>query len=112
MIKGMAELEKAFDRLDISDVEEGEITFEMAEIIAERARDLVPVDTGELQDTIQAVQDGRSSQVQAGTSHALPIEFGTSKMAAQPYMRPAYEETKQEVVKSLKDRMMDKIHEH
>lgn len=28
-------------------------------------------------------------QVTAGAGHAEPVEFGTWKMAAQPYMRPA-----------------------
>lgn len=53
--------------------------------LAENARMLVPVATGELQDSIQETSEG----VEAGTDHAFYVEFGTYKMSAQPFMSPS-----------------------
>lgn len=59
------------------------------------AKRLVPVDTGTLQGSIAVVEpahmDGDTVSGSYGTSvdYALHVEFGTSKMAAQPYLRPS-----------------------
>ena len=54
----------------------------------------VAVDTGELKGTLTQVpprvQGLRGAvQIKAGTDHARPVEYGTERMAAQPYLRPA-----------------------
>lgn len=62
-----------------------------ANLIADVARQLAPVDTGELKASIE-VQDGPqplSRTVVAGAAHAAFQEFGTSIMEAQPSMTPA-----------------------
>ena len=57
---------------------------------AEIARDLVPVDNGALQGSIDARATGEySASVTASAPYAAMVEYGTSKMAAQPYMLPA-----------------------
>lgn len=53
------------------------------------ATDLVPVDTGYLQSTISAFSDDWSITAQADAEYAQYVEFGTWKMAAQPYFIPA-----------------------
>lgn len=54
------------------------------------ARGLVPVDTGALRDSIEAHSSGEyASSVTASASYAAMVEYGTGKMAAQPYMLPA-----------------------
>jgi HK97 gp10 family phage protein len=59
---------------------------------AEEARRLAPVDTGELRDSIsfeiRKVATGFAIVVLAGAEHALWVELGTSRMSAQPYLRP------------------------
>lgn len=61
--------------------------------IQNNARILAPVDTGRLRSSIQARKgtDSRGPYVEivAGTNYAAYVEFGTTRMAAQPYMRPA-----------------------
>lgn len=37
------------------------------------------------------------------------IEFGTSKMAARPFMRPAFEASKQTARDAIKDKLRDKL---
>ena len=67
----------------------GEITALCAENTAQRARELCPVDTGRLQASITAQSEGASARVSADTDYAAYVEFGTSRMAAQPYLVPA-----------------------
>ena len=78
---------------------------EMAKMIAERAAILVPIDTGALCDSIQYYKvDDFTAEITAGDAgpwnknhtgpqsdvgYAAFVEFGTYKMDAQPYMRPA-----------------------
>ena len=83
-----------------------ELAQETAIRIAERAKEIVPVRTGHLLDSISAVfgediedpdSDGSPRafepvQVVADTPYASFVEFGTSKMAAQPFLGPATEE--------------------
>jgi HK97 gp10 family phage protein len=65
------------------------------EAAANTARQIVAVDEGDVRDSIdmRLMGDGRSTNmtayVRAGTDHAFYLEYGTSKMAPQPYMRPA-----------------------
>ena len=60
-----------------------------AETVKEHAQSICPVDTGALRDSIAVSQNGTSAQISANTDYAAYVEFGTSKMAAQPYLVPA-----------------------
>lgn len=55
------------------------------------AKDLVAVDTGQLQASIGYVyrQTDKTLQVYADQSYAIFQEFGTARMKAHPYLRPA-----------------------
>lgn len=55
------------------------------------ARRLVPVDTGYLKSTIRTEADAEEGRLIADADYAGYVEFGTSRMAAQPYLRPAAE---------------------
>lgn len=59
--------------------------------IEDEARGTVPVLTGELRDSIHALQDSPLHwTVEAGTDHATYVEYGTARHgAAQPYLVPA-----------------------
>jgi len=56
------------------------------------ATDLVPVDTGYLQSTIDAGCDDTSAWFEAYAEYAQYPEFGTWCQDAQPYFRPALDE--------------------
>lgn len=73
--------------------------------ISARAAELCPVDTGNLRQSIQTrdVSEDSSVKITVGPRlenytndvyYAPYVEFGTYKMAAQPYLRPAFEEEK------------------
>lgn len=47
-------------------------------------------DTGDLRTGVTNAQTGPlTAQVKASAAHSRPLEFGTSKIAARPFMRPA-----------------------
>ncbi len=87
-----------------------EWTKEIAVRLAERAKEIVPVRTGHLLDSINPVfgedvedpdSDGSPRafepiQVVADTPYASFVEFGTSKMTPQPFMGPSAEEVEPE----------------
>lgn len=54
-----------------------------------KAQELVPVDTGELRDSLYVAPTEDGEVIGAGAEHALFVELGTVHMAAQPYLTPA-----------------------
>lgn len=50
-----------------------------------------PVDTGTLESSISSDIDGLSAEIGPHTDYEAYVEYGTSKMAAQPYMGPAFD---------------------
>lgn len=57
--------------------------------VVDSAKRIVPVDTGELHDSIHSEVSSDGMYVVADADHASHVELGTSKMPAQPYLRPA-----------------------
>ena len=57
------------------------------------AQENAPVDTGFLRVSGQLQRDGDVPVVGFAAEYSAHQEFGTSKMAAQPYLRPAMQET-------------------
>ncbi len=60
----------------------------MGQIVVEEMQNLVPVDTGALQESIGYSVSGTDLTFEATEDYAGFVEFGTSKMAAQPYFMP------------------------
>lgn len=55
----------------------------------ELSRKLVPYRTGFLHDSIYTEVDAKRAKLIASAPYAGYVEFGTRKMAARPYLRPA-----------------------
>lgn len=60
-----------------------------AEAWLDAATDLVPVDTGYLQSTLDAEADDEGCTCETLCDYAQYVEYGTIKMEAQPYFEPA-----------------------
>ena len=84
---------KAMDRLE-----------EAGEFVADRARQKVPVLSGKLRDSIrvtrlkgdpkQNIRVYAGSRQKGGAFYAHMVEYGTVKMPAKPFLRPALNECK------------------
>ena len=90
-VKGTEELMRVLEGLPLKMREKVDARLgEGAEIVAERAREIVPVRTGYLRSTIMTARRGSLQwRVLAYAFYAKFVEYGTSRMAAKPYLRPA-----------------------
>ena len=62
---------------------------ESADRVVETAKSTVPVVTGHLQGSIGNKVSGKNAEIFATAEYAAYVEYGTYKMAAQPYLAPA-----------------------
>lgn len=53
------------------------------------AKDLCPVDTGNLRNSITHTSDAAAAYIGTNVFYGKYVELGTRKMAAQPYLLPA-----------------------
>jgi len=95
---------------------------EIAEKIRDDAKNFVPVDTGALQKSIRVEKKRRLEvSVVAGgggiinpksgreVNYAGYVEFGTSRMRAQPYMQPALEKNMNGIPRIIKRKVEEAL---
>ena len=63
----------------------------VADRVAATAQQIAPKDTGYLASSIHAesVARGKTAEVRVDADYAAYVEYGTYKMAAQPFLQPA-----------------------
>lgn len=71
------------------------------------AKDLCPVDTGNLRNSIANAPIFSEKAVYIGTNveYAAPVELGTARQAAQPYLKPAVADHAQTYENIINDEM-------
>jgi HK97 gp10 family phage protein len=104
-IEGMPALRKAL--LQVS--QEGRKTVQREVLratlaVQRRAKQLCPVDTGRLRNSIavELEEGGMNGAVGTNVKYAPFVEFGTSRTPAQPYLLPAFEEERAVFIERLK----------
>ncbi|MBB3041220.1 HK97-gp10 family putative phage morphogenesis protein [Nocardioides soli] len=65
------------------------------------AKVLCPVDTGNLMGSISTDVDGTTAEIGPTSDYGIYVELGTSRMAGQPFMAPAFERRVPEYVDAL-----------
>lgn len=65
-----------------------EFSKKATQLIAERARGKAPVRTGRLRSSIKAIRE----RVEVGAPYGKYVEFGTRRMPARSFLRPAVSE--------------------
>lgn len=82
---------KDYSKLVLSAYEQArERSLEMIGLTAEKyAKEIVPVDTGRLRNSITHEVDGKEVFVGSATEYAPHVEYGTIHQKAQPFLRPA-----------------------
>lgn len=67
-----------------------ERSLEIIGLTAEKyAKEITPVDTGRLRNSITHEVDGKEVYIGTNVEYAPPVEYGTVKQKAQPFLRPA-----------------------
>ena len=96
-ILGYDKLQRQLNALSKLETKSAEMA--MASIVLEDSQALVPVDTGELKESGE-VDDKDGVMVVYRAGHAVFVEFGTYKMNAQPFLRPAIDGNQTKVVRA------------
>lgn len=103
-VRGSAELRRALERLRGAErrraqqdgLEAG------ARVVETYAKLAAPVDTGTLRNSIMLDEVTPERAILGPhVDYAEHVEFGTSRMAAQPYLRPAVDEHEREIVGAI-----------
>jgi len=102
-LKGLDSMIRLFDEAERSLLDELDAAVDSgAKLVWDSAVTLVPVRTGNLKSTITIVKEKELERiVRAGGSQApyAPfVEFGTPRMAARPFIRPAVEARRAEIM--------------
>lgn len=94
-VEGFNAVEKNIEAFGNVTVEAVQILVSQAAVhLSGTAKRIVPVKTGRLQGSIQVQSDtktktGAIAVISPNTTYESYVEYGTSRMAARPYMRPA-----------------------
>lgn len=78
-------------------------------VVEGTAKNLAPVDTGNLRNSITHEVEGPEARVGTNISYAIYQELGTSKMAAQPFLNPALEQNKGNIRKIFADALKEAV---
>ena len=101
-IVGIEKLQKKLkDNVDLSAVRT--VVQKNGADMQEKAQRNAPVDTGALKRSIALnMRDiGMTAEVEPTAEYAPYVEFGTRFMNAQPYLKPAFEEQKEQFKKDM-----------
>lgn len=126
-IHGLQELDKQLRELEpkLAKKVTRKALRDAAKLTAAKAKELVPVDEGDLRDSIRVksgksrkgtvsviVTTSASDNIFSGEAyHGGFIEFGTSKMEAKPFLRPALEQSAAAATALIRDRLAAGIEE-
>lgn len=113
-IEGVPDLQKALSNLGQAFGKKAcdEALTMAADHVAERMRQLVPVLTGDLRDSIAVAIGADDVRVGPAGKHAWRAhftEFGTVNHGAEPFIRPAFDGEQANVTKIISTRMQSSI---
>ncbi len=101
IIAGMAKLTAQLNAIGLAftvdDLAEGAL------VIAQQAENNCPVDTGYLRSTVFVKEEGDDVLIGFDAPYASYVEFGTYKMAAQPFLRPALDNAEAAALSAIVD---------
>lgn len=89
------------------DIDTSKVESVMAKVVLDKSQELVPVDKGDLRDSGHI----EGSEVIYDSNHSIFVEFGTYKVAAQPFLRPAVDENEAEIVEAAAQEIQSQVKE-
>ena len=100
-ITGLGELEKKLKRLsDAAKTDAKQEALHAGSVLVQGQATLnTPVDTGNLRSSIDFEVGTDDAEIFTPVIYARHVEYGTSRMAAQPYLRPALDNSKGNIIK-------------
>ncbi len=93
----------------LRDIDFSEILEVAAHVILRQSKLNTPVDTGNLRNSQYIDNQGDKVYLVVNAKYAAYVEYGTEKMAAKPYLRPAIEGTKDEFLRVMKEEIEKRL---
>lgn len=121
----LTKLQSRFDEIADNLADELDpVVQEAAEMVAQRAQDRVPTDTGKLRESIRVIRydtcqynvvaDAKAPQAKTSLPYAIFVEYGTEaggrgggNAPAQPFMGPAAEDTTDDFLDMVNQKLED-----
>lgn len=121
----LTKLQSRFDEIADNLADELDpVVEEAAEMVAQRAQDRVPTDTGKLRESIRVIRydtcqynvvaDAKAPQAKTSLPYAIFVEYGTEaggrgggNAPAQPFMGPAAEDTTDDFLDMVNQKLED-----
>jgi HK97 gp10 family phage protein len=103
MIKGLDKLTAQLK--SIKEVDKGKALLAGAFTLQKYSMENTPVKTGFLRNSHESRQTGDGAEVRVNANYAFYVEFGTSRMGAKPFIRPAMDEHMQEIVNAVAEQV-------
>jgi HK97 gp10 family phage protein len=114
-VEGFEELTERLETInDELKSELNEAIEEVSESIRDDAKQAAPVDTGTLMRSIKSVLESMGTYIAKGivgtnVEYAPYQEFGTQKMQAQPYLRPALDRNRSYIIQRLEEAVQNVV---
>ena len=74
---------------------------EAGELLKGEIQARAPVRTGALRESVRVIETQNGCAVGPEKFYARFLEFGTSRMSARPFIRPAFEENKEKLMETI-----------
>lgn len=104
MVVGDKELSAAIRRAQAkSKTQTAKVLKNSIEKVSNTARRIAPKDTRFMHDNIVTRYSAQEGTVHSQAGYSGFVEFGTRKMDAQPFMRPAFYKGRQQFIKDFED---------
>ena len=104
-VTGLKELEKKMKQLsDVARADAKQEALYASSVVVQGDATLnAPVDTGNLRSSIDYEVGTDDAEIFTPVQYAAHVEYGTSNMAAQPFIRPAIDSNKNNIIKIFSD---------
>lgn len=100
------QFEKELKRLETSLAKMDNHIEDFCRDVVASAKLRVPVDTGKLKWSIRYTKQGKGRfEISADAPYAGHVEYGTRRMRAQPYLRPAVNAHRQKLINRIKQEL-------
>lgn len=104
-IRGLAELDRKLAQLSSLQAYIAPAVEAAGRFVLGEAQELVPVDTGNLQESLTLETEAGIGEVSAtvytDTDYALYVEIGTYRQEAQPYLYPALKDNERKIAADI-----------
>lgn len=110
----MDELNESLKKLtsqfaNLKDVDTIKVALAGGYVLLKGSQEKAPVDKGLLRANSEVVPAGEGAEMRFNQEYAIYQEFGTSKMQANPYVRPTIDEQGDEIIAAMKNEVQNQI---